>query len=434
MLKDGSGDVMTTPIIARTWGQRSWICRKPEWPERDEAEFARGKAELQSMRFDALSFDGDVLQHLALEIFMELDVVEKLDVSITKLKAFIMAVRHSMFDNPYHNWEHAFDVTQTVYSLGLASGTFGRLETLEQYALILSALCHDLEHPGVNNPFLVSTKSALAMLYNDQSVLENHHCCRAFQIMCHKEVGLLEELSPADYFKLRKVIISNILATDMARHAEYMSRLRKFAEAEEGAPVLEPQFEMEVLMKSADTSNVLKPFSVCKKWAVRVTEEFFGQGDKEKARDLNLTPMCDRDSQGRVALQKGFIDFVVGPFYTLVGKVLPGAHEAMQLMAQNRKEWDDYSDERLLREDSEERAAREARVEEASLTRLAAKKMVEDAMEVRREENGEEEEGSPLVRSAYEAVVQGFGHAQEGGGRKLPDHEESIHSSRERLP
>eukprot|EP00961_Rhodomonas_salina_P211475 2855364-Rhodomonas_salina.3 len=78
-----------------------------------------------------------------------------------------MAVRHSMFDNPYHNWvslfplpyplapycttpspvphlgiarspslpsrsggaglqEHAFDVTQTVYSLGLASGTILR--------------------------------------------------------------------------------------------------------------------------------------------------------------------------------------------------------------------------------------------------------------------------------------------------------------------
>eukprot|EP00961_Rhodomonas_salina_P211474 2855364-Rhodomonas_salina.2 len=32
------------------------------------------------------------------------------------------------------------------------TGTFGRLETLEQYALILSALCHDLEHPVRSMP------------------------------------------------------------------------------------------------------------------------------------------------------------------------------------------------------------------------------------------------------------------------------------------
>ena len=37
------------------------------------------------------------------------------------------------------------------------------------------------------------------------------------------------------------------------------------------------QFEMEILIKCADTSNVLKPFPIAKKWAMRVTDEFFLQ-------------------------------------------------------------------------------------------------------------------------------------------------------------
>ena len=42
------------------------------------------------------------------------------------------------------------------------------LTHVEYFALIVSALCHDLEHPGVNNPFLVSSRSDLATLYNDR--------------------------------------------------------------------------------------------------------------------------------------------------------------------------------------------------------------------------------------------------------------------------
>ena len=71
---------------------------------------------------------------------------------------------------------------QTTYCLSLHWEMDRTLTHVEYFALIVSALCHDLEHPGVNNPFLVSSRSDLATLYNDRSVLENHHCCRAFQV------------------------------------------------------------------------------------------------------------------------------------------------------------------------------------------------------------------------------------------------------------
>jgi len=62
--------------------------------------------------------------------------------------------------------------------------------------MIISALVHDVGHPGFNNAFLVATKSTEALLCknfyswetlikldNDQSVLENLHTAYFFKIM-----------------------------------------------------------------------------------------------------------------------------------------------------------------------------------------------------------------------------------------------------------
>ena len=46
---------------------------------------------------------------------------------------------------------------------------------------------------------------------------------------------------------------------------------------------------MQVLIKSADISNVLKPFAVARGWALRVMDEFFLQGDLESQYGLPVT-------------------------------------------------------------------------------------------------------------------------------------------------
>ena len=54
------------------------------------------------------------------------------------------------------------------------------------------------------------------------------------------------------------------------------------------------QFEMEILIKCADTSNVLKPFPIAKKWAMRVTDEFFLQVGLSQAVCLGCVRACVR--------------------------------------------------------------------------------------------------------------------------------------------
>lgn len=83
---------------------------------------------------------------------------------------------------------------------------------------------------------------------------------------------------------------------------------------------------------------------------MRVTDEFFLQGDKERAQKMPTTPMCDRNTQERVALQKGFVDYVIGPYYKLVAAAYPPVAPVFDLIKENRESWNRYDDKMLAEE------------------------------------------------------------------------------------
>jgi hypothetical protein len=73
-----------------------------------------------------------------------------------------------------------------------------------------------------------------------------------------------------------------------------------------------------------------------------------------------------------VGIQKGFIDFVVGPFIAGLGRLLPGLQPLGGLLAANRASWDDNDDEELLITVNALRAAQAAAAERATAERAMA--------------------------------------------------------------
>ena len=68
--------------------------------------------------------------------------------------------------NPFHNSIHAADVTQAMHCF-IEEEKIGQFLTpMEKMCSLLAAVTHDLDHPGVNQHFLIATKSHLASLYN----------------------------------------------------------------------------------------------------------------------------------------------------------------------------------------------------------------------------------------------------------------------------
>lgn len=95
---------------------------------------------------------------------------------------------------------------------------------------VIAALAHDVDHPGLSNGFLVNSVDEMALLYNDQSVLENHHVAQTFLLLRDEDLNILKNFNWADYRKIREIIIKMVLATDMANHNTNLNVLRQLTD------------------------------------------------------------------------------------------------------------------------------------------------------------------------------------------------------------
>jgi len=75
---------------------------------------------------------------------------------------------------------------------------------LELASILISASCHDFEHPGFNNFFLVESRAPWAIEYNDKSPLENHHISATFSVIEKPEYNIFADLDKSDYKEVRK--------------------------------------------------------------------------------------------------------------------------------------------------------------------------------------------------------------------------------------
>jgi len=300
-----------------------------EWPTVDTDDVGDATTHLLGFDLDPTTLHSDVLCHLAMKMFVSAGLPPGLEAD--RVRRFILAIRAAMPDNPYHNFYHVFDVMQTTNALATCTGTMARLDAWERFGLLSAALCHDLEHPGVTSAFLSKAGDSRHGGYKNivfkDALLEKHHALRALGVMVERDIGILEGLSSEQYYQFRSSVSKIILATDMNRHTQYFDQIQEFAarRAEDPAAEMDKQLAMELMVKCADISNVVKPVAVARRWALRVTDEFFVQGDAERAMGMEVSPTCDRFSKSRVDLQIGFIDHLAAPLFTLLAAAFPPA-------------------------------------------------------------------------------------------------------------
>ena len=58
-------------------------------------------------------------------------------------------------DNPFHNFRHCFCVAQMMYVLIHSCQLTQYFSNLELCSLITACICHDLDHPGLNNTYVI---------------------------------------------------------------------------------------------------------------------------------------------------------------------------------------------------------------------------------------------------------------------------------------
>ncbi|XP_040564835.1 uncharacterized protein [Lepeophtheirus salmonis] len=251
--------------------------------------------------------------------------------------------------NPYHNATHATDVTQAM-NIFLQEPLIKRsLTPLELMSALIAAATHDLDHPGRNEKFLVATGSHLAALYYEPesgSLLENHHWRSALSLM--HESGFAETLSSSQLVEITDLIKSAILATDIAKQGEYLTKFTKGineGEFNSLAEVLNKPsrtFIVQIAMKCADISNPCRAWNISRLWSYRASEEFFRQGDKERELGLSVTPPFDRLTMTVAKIQTGFYRMVASPLFEEWNRFLGSSLSNVMLhnLTTNHARWD----------------------------------------------------------------------------------------------
>lgn len=307
----------------------------------EKGQFKNTIKDLESFAFDIFAYEQDEMILNTAFMFEDLGLIEKFSIHRGKLLAFLRRVRQLYRDNPYHNFTHALDVTQFCYACLCLDRVAAALVPLDMLAMLLASVCHDIDHPGLNNNYQVNARTDLALMYNDMSVLENYHCSTMFQLLRQREYNFLSAMPQPQFRELRKCVISAILATDMAHHFEIST---KFQTRLQSGPISKDhpddrQMFVNIILKCADISNVVRPFDVCHRWADMLIEEFANQGDLEHREGMPISPNMDRSQIVKPKFQLSFIDFIAVPLYKNVAGYISGLQPVVDQLNVNRSVW-----------------------------------------------------------------------------------------------
>lgn len=157
-------------------------------------QFAPPSIGLDQFWFSAFSIND--MDKVSSAVFMFVDLFGLSQFERDSLIRFMLTVRKNYRRVPYHNWTHGFAVANSMYViLKRAPNTF---KPLEAVALFVSAICHDLDHRGKNNKFMLDTASPLAAIYTT-STMEHHHFNQTVIILQQEGHNILGKLKNDEF-------------------------------------------------------------------------------------------------------------------------------------------------------------------------------------------------------------------------------------------
>ncbi|XP_058450116.1 dual 3',5'-cyclic-AMP and -GMP phosphodiesterase 11-like isoform X3 [Malaya genurostris] len=300
--------------------------------------------QLHDFKFDDLNMEDDDTLKACIRMFLDLDLVERFHIEYEVLCRWLLSVKKNYRNVTYHNWRHAFNVTQMMFAILTSTQWWKIFGEIECLALIIACLCHDLDHRGTNNSFQIKASSPLAQLYST-STMEHHHFDQCLMIINSPGNQILLNLSSDDYSRVIKVLEDAILSTDLAVYFRKRGPFLNLVNPTSQSSVWqadEPRSLLRAMsMTVCDLAAISKPWDIEKRVAELVSSEFFEQGDVER-QELNITPIdiMNREKEDQLPMmQVGFIDSICLPIYEAFASLSDKLEPLVEGVRENKNHW-----------------------------------------------------------------------------------------------
>lgn len=358
----------------------------------------------------------------------------------------------------FHNFPHANHVTMSVVKLlgrikapdvsdvktTLHDYTYGiTSDPLTRFAVVFSALIHDVDHMGVSNMQLVKEKDPLAKLYRDKSVAEQNSIDIAWDLLMEPRFDNLRQqiyTTEAEFKRFRQLVINTVLATDiMDKDLKELRNKRwdkAFSEHNDNSTRQninrKATIVIEHLIQASDVAHTMQHWHIYRKWNERLFQELYRAWEDGR---LDNDP-----SLSWYKGELGFFDFYIIPLAKKLkecGVFGVSSDEYLSYALQNRKEWEARGEEliqEMLKNISRKRVAQS--VFDASRfnvdqegTEIVAEmsRSLRRASQMQQAEHGKFPESVTIHPSSEGSSVNDSSERE--GGRGHPDDDESIDDS-----
>ena len=237
-------------------------------------------------------------------------VVDKLIVD--QLREYVAAIASLYRDNPFHNFDHACHVTMSVNKLlkrivtpGLIEEEFYKMQEGEiasrvhdftygiisdpmaVFAIVFSALIHDVDHRGVSNIQLIKEHPEMGELYRNKSVAEQNSVDLAWDVLMSPSFSELRNCifgNQHELLRFRQLVVNVVLATDIFDKELNDHRRQRwqaaFAEEAKGQGNinlrdLRATIVMEHIIQASDISHTMQHWHIYQKWNKQLFNELY---------------------------------------------------------------------------------------------------------------------------------------------------------------
>ncbi|KAJ2617271.1 hypothetical protein H4S08_000372 [Coemansia sp. RSA 1365] len=174
---------------------------------------------------------------IVLAVFKTHNVLSVLELDPSDMLEFILEMESLYNDVPYHSFNHAVDVVVKLHYMLYDLQAASYLATYDIAALLISGLCHDCGHPGLNNLFQKNANTSLSQKYPD-AILERYSIDLTIRcISKHRLFRNIEDIRDPVYSdstvkeidvasRMLSSIQEAILNTDMSRHFDMVEECK----------------------------------------------------------------------------------------------------------------------------------------------------------------------------------------------------------------
>ena len=290
--------------------------------------------------------------------------------------SFLFTLHFYHSENPFHNFEHAshvimsagklmkrvvnpeglnFDSAETEEAREIHKQTYGICsDKLMQFAVVFSALIHDVDHTGLTNAELVKMKAPVAGAYQNKSIAEQNSVDVAWSVLMDdrfKDLRACIYTNEEELQHFRQLIVNAVMATDIAdkelkalRESRWDDAFNETSQSSETAPILQDvetsdrkaTIVFEYIIQASDVAHTMQHWHTYQKFNRRLFAERYLAWMNGHAGEKDPSDFWYKG-------ELWFFDNYIIPLARKLDKCgVFGVsyHEYLQYAKENRKEWE----------------------------------------------------------------------------------------------